>query len=93
MARETTHLWALIQQWLDQLPYPPSQARLAKRLELRSRNTVSEWKYGESKPTPENLDRLADEMAPVMGPDIWERLLHAVNLDQGYGRQRDRGTG
>lgn len=84
MARPTTHLWGEIQAWLDVLPYAPSQAKLAKRIGLNSRNTISEWKYGDSRPTPENLRALADEMAPVIGPDAYARLLAAVARDQGY---------
>lgn len=79
----TTHLWAVIQEWLDQLPYPPSQRRIAARLEV-SPNAVSEWKWGQSRPTPENLQRLADEMEAVAGRDVYARLLDALNKDRGY---------
>lgn len=79
----TTHLWAEVQAWLDVLPYPPSQSKLARRLGVTP-NAVSEWKHGDSKPKPENLQALADEMAPVAGPDIYTRLLAALNRDQGY---------
>lgn len=78
-----THLWDEIQAWLDVLPYPPSQARLAKRLGL-SRSAVSDWKQGKSRPTPEHLRRLAHEMEPVSGPDIYDRLVLAVTRDLGY---------
>jgi transcriptional regulator with XRE-family HTH domain len=78
-----THLWEVIQAWLDVLPYPPSQARLGKRLGL-SRSAVSDWKQGKSRPTPEHLRRLAVEMEPVAGPDIYQRLVDAVVRDLGY---------
>lgn len=81
--REISNLWRVVQDWLDVLPYPPNQSRLASRLGV-TRNALTEWKYGTSKPRPEHLDALANEMAPVAGPDVYDRLLEAVNLDQGY---------
>jgi transcriptional regulator with XRE-family HTH domain len=89
MGQSTTHLWAEIQAWLDVLPYPPSQARLAKKLGLKSRSGVSDWKFGKARPTPEHLRALADEMEPVAGRDIYDRLYEAVMRDIGY-EPRDR---
>lgn len=80
---QTTHLWAEIQAWFDVLYEPPSQRKLASNIGVKP-NAISEWKLGQSKPTPEHLDRLADEMRPVMGPDIDARLQAAVMRDQGY---------
>lgn len=90
MGQTTTHLWAVIQEWLDQIPYPPSQARLSKKLGLKSRSGVTDWKFGKTRPTPAHLEALAEEMAPVAGPDIYDRLLEAVNRDQGYRPRRRR---
>lgn len=89
---ETSHLWAVIQEWLDLLPYPPSQSKLAKRLGLQ-RNAVSEWKYGTTRPTPDHLRALADEMTPVAGPDVYDRLLVALNRDLGYEPRSDKAVG
>lgn len=82
-AEQTTHLWAVIQEWLDHLPYPPSQNRLAERIGVEG-TAVSQWKWGQSRPTPKNLRALADEMQAVAGVDVYDRLLAAVNLDMGY---------
>jgi transcriptional regulator with XRE-family HTH domain len=84
---ETSHLWAVIESWLDVLPWPPTQSQLAKKLGV-SRQAVTEWKYGLSVPKPEHLRALADEMAAVAGPDVYDRLLDAVNLDQGFEPRR-----
>lgn len=94
-SRATTHLWGVIQAWLDELPYPPRQALLAKRLGV-VRQTITDWKYGDAIPTWEHLEVLADEMSPVAGPDIHERLWAAVNRDRGYkprGRAMHKGSG
>lgn len=82
-AEATTQLWAVVQAWLDVLPYPPSQNKLAKRVGVAG-TAVSQWKYGQSRPTPENLRALADEMQAVAGTDVYDRLLAALNLDMGY---------
>jgi transcriptional regulator with XRE-family HTH domain len=86
---ETSHLWAVIQAWLDVLPWPPKQAQLAKRLGV-SRQSVTDWKFGTSVPTPEHLKALAEEMAPVAGPDVYDRLLEAMNRDQGFEPRHQR---
>lgn len=80
---EISNLWQEVQEWIDKLPYPPSQAKLARRLGVGN-STVHDWKYGVSSPGPEALRKLADEMIPVEGRDIAARLLEAVNKDQGY---------
>lgn len=90
---ETTYLWHEIQAWLDVLPYPPTQAKLAKRLGLKSRSGVTDWKFGKTRPTPEHLRALANEMEPVAGRDIYARLLIAVNRDMGYEPPGQRSTG
>lgn len=72
------HLWAIVQEWMDSMPYPPSQRRLAYRLDV-SPTTVTGWKYGESFPSVANLKALAAEIGVP-----YERLLDAVLIDQGY---------
>jgi transcriptional regulator with XRE-family HTH domain len=80
---EVSHLWAVVQEWLELLPYPPNQSKLAQRLGV-SRSAVSEWKRGGSSPGATHLRALAKEMQTVFGPDAYPRLLEAVNQDQGY---------
>lgn len=84
MARKTTHLWAIVEEWLDSLDWAPSQAKLAERIGLKSRTVITDWKYGASRPTPEHLKDLAREMELTAGPDIYDRLVAAVVLDLGY---------
>jgi transcriptional regulator with XRE-family HTH domain len=86
---EITGLWRVIQEWMDQLPYPPSQRKLAARINVKSPQTISDWKYGVSRPSPEDLRSLADEMEAVAGRDIYQRLLAAVNADMGYQTRRN----
>lgn len=82
-SEQTTQVWAVVQAWLDVLPYPPSQNKLAKRLGVQG-TAISQWKWGQSRPTPEHLRALADEMEPVAGGDVYQRLLAALNRDLGY---------
>ncbi len=76
-------LWALIQEWMDSIPYPPSQRKLAARIEV-SPSAVSDWKYGDGFPDPAALRRLAAEIGVP-----YERVLDAVLKDRGY---RDKPT-
>ena len=76
--RKPGHLWALIQEWMDSMPYPPSQRQLARRLEV-SASAVSDWKYGEGFPAPAHLRDLAAELGVP-----YERVLDAVLRDRGY---------
>jgi len=80
---EVSHLWAVVQEWLELLPYPPNQSKIAQRLGV-SRSAVSDWKKGVSSPGATHLQALATEMQSAFGPDAYARLLHAVNQDQGY---------
>jgi transcriptional regulator with XRE-family HTH domain len=82
-------LWALVQEWMDSIPYPPSQRKLAARLGV-SPSAVSDWKYGEGFPDPDSLHRLAAEIGVP-----YERVLDAVLKDRGYRedkREERRGT-
>lgn len=71
-------LWHLVQQWMDSIPYPPSQSRLAARLEV-SRSTLTDWKYRRGFPSPDNLKALAREIGVP-----YERVLDAALMDRGY---------
>lgn len=88
---ETSHVWAVIQEWRDQLPWPPNQAQLAKRLGIK-RQSITDWKFGTSHPAPDHLRALADEMTAVAGPDVYDRLIDAVNRDRGYDPGHSRGA-
>lgn len=71
-------LWALIQEWMDSIPYPPSQRRFAARIEV-SPSALSDWKYRRGFPGPAALRRLASEIGVP-----YERALNAVLTDRGY---------
>lgn len=87
---EVTHLWRVIQEWLDAQRFPPSQSRLGESMGV-TRSTISDWKLGNAKPTPEHLHRLADLLAPTLGPMVYNRLLEALLTDMGYTRERASG--
>lgn len=87
MTQETSQLWGVIADWMKDIPYPPTQAKFAKRVGVTG-NAVSDWKYGHSRPTPENLERIAEELEPVVGPTVRKLLLDAVNRDLGYNPER-----
>lgn len=81
MPKETSRpgaLWELIQSWMDSMPYPPSQRKLAGRVGI-SASAMSDWKYGRGLPDPEDLRRLAAEIGTP-----YERVLDAVLIDRGY---------
>lgn len=75
---QTGQLWRLVREWMDSIAYPPSQSRLAQRLEV-SRSTLTDWKYGRGFPSPENLRALAREIGVP-----YERVLDAALRDRGY---------
>lgn len=87
--RRPGYLWAIVQEWMDAIPYPPSQRKLAGRINV-SPSALSDWKYGDGFPDPDALERLAAELGVP-----YERVLDAVLRDRGY-RQgpptRERGT-
>lgn len=81
MNDETTRpgaLWALIQQWMDGLAYPPSARRLADRLGVSS-SALNNWKYRRGFPTRAHIEAIADEIGVS-----YDRVLEAVLIDQGY---------
>ena len=73
-----TRLWKLIQQWRDAQFFPVSQAQLADKLGV-TRSAVSQWKLGQSRPTPANLRDLA-RLTRIP----YEDLRIAVVEDLGY---------
>ena len=80
--RRTSEVWGLIQAWMDSMPYPPSQRKLAERIGV-SPGLISDWKYGESMPSPDLVKALADEIGVR-----YERVLDAFLADHGYLLQR-----
>lgn len=81
---EPGQLWALIQQWMDSMPYPPSQNRLAMRIKVSS-SALNDWKYGRGFPKPHNIERLAEEIGVSK-----DRVLDAVLIDRGYREHKPR---
>jgi transcriptional regulator with XRE-family HTH domain len=80
---EVSHVWRIVQEWRDLQRFPPSQSRLAAAVGV-SRSAVSDWKSGKTRPTPDNIDRLAQLMEPTLGKDVQLRLAVAVICDMGY---------
>lgn len=79
-------LWAVVQEWLDSMPYPPSERQIARRVGV-SASALGNWKRGEAFPSPANLRALAAEIGAP-----YERLLNGVLIDQGYRTAPDSGS-
>lgn len=80
MSRQTGELWALVQAWMDSMPYGASERQLANRIDI-PKSTLSTWKYREGWPHPDALRRLAAEIGVP-----YEKVLDAVLKDRGYRR-------
>lgn len=78
MAKKAGYLWAVIQEWLDAQPYPPSQRKLAARIDV-GHSTITDWKYARTLPAVDDLKALAVELAVP-----YERVLNAALIDHGY---------
>jgi transcriptional regulator with XRE-family HTH domain len=76
--RQTGQVWALIQGWMDAMHYPPSQRKLAERLDV-SPSTITDWKYRVSFPKADVIEALAAELGMR-----YERVLDAFLADHGY---------
>lgn len=87
MTKRTGYLWAVIQDWLDTQPFPPSQNKLAARLEV-SASALGDYKYATHMPSPEFLERLAELMRVH-----YEVVLDATLKDHGYRRPDSEGGG
>lgn len=75
---EQTSLWRLIEQWRTSQRFNVSQAALAKDIGV-SRSVISQWKYGESRPTPANMRALQSATGLR-----YRDLLDAMLQDLGY---------
>lgn len=73
-----THLWDLIERWMDGRLVRTNQSQIAEAVNV-SRSAVSQWKSGEARPKPANLRRLAQ----VTGQP-YALFLEAVVRDMGY---------
>lgn len=72
-----THVYGVLQRWIDAQKIPPTQAQMARLLGV-SRGTITNWKTG-TVPKPAQVDRIVERT------DIGKQeLLTAVLQDQGY---------
>jgi len=80
--QQTSEVWALIELWMSTLDWPPSQRKMADRLEV-DKSTITDWKYGRGPlPPREVMERLA-----LMIRLPYRYVLDAFMADHGY---RDR---
>lgn len=75
---EQTQLWTLVESWRRQQRFNVTQSALAKDIGV-ARGAISQWKYGESRPTPENMRRLQSATGIR-----YRDLLDAMLTDMGY---------
>ena len=75
---EQTELWRLVEAWRRRQRFNVSQAALAKDIGV-ARGAISQWKYGETRPTPANL-RALQSATGIRYRD----LLDAMLTDMGY---------
>lgn len=73
-----TEVWKVIQRWIDAQWNKPTQTQLAERLGV-SRQAVSQWRTGQSRPRPEHLRGIADATR-IPYRDLTDALL----ADLGY---------
>lgn len=88
----SSHVWQIVEDWLEVVPFPPSQSKIAEHLGV-SRSAVSDWKSGKTRPSPANLRALAQMMQPQMGPGVKQRLSMALLADMGYDPVDETTTG
>lgn len=72
------HVWGLVQRWMDGQVIRVNQSQLADALGV-SRQIVSAWKAGESRPSPASLRRIANVTRIP-----YAELTAALLLDMGY---------
>ena len=78
MSESTSHLWKVIQSWLDGQMLRTNQSQLADAIGV-PRQSLSQWKKGQARPAPENLRALRR----VTRID-WNLLTDALLRDMGY---------
>lgn len=72
------HVWQLVQRWMDGQVIRVNQSQLADALGV-GRQTITQWKRGETRPSPVNLRRL-HEVTRIPYSDLTAALLR----DMGY---------
>lgn len=80
---DTSHVWSLIQVWLDAQPFNVSQRQLAKKIGV-SPTMLTYWKTSKGSPNPDDLNTLA-EVTQIPK----SALIRAMLLDQGYVADED----
>lgn len=79
MMAETSRVWELVDIWMSTLEWPPSQRKMAERLEV-DKSAITDWKYGRGPlPSREVMERLA-----VMIRMPYRLVLDAFMADHGY---------
>lgn len=73
-----THVWRLVDQWRAQQRFPVTQAALARDIGV-NRTALSQWKLGQTRPTPDNL-RALQSATGIRYRDLTDALLR----DMGY---------
>lgn len=76
--KRTTQIWRLIQQYMDGQVVEVKQAAIANAIGV-GRSTLSQWKFGQTRPTPANLRKL-HEVTRIP----YQTFLDALLVDMGY---------
>lgn len=84
---EQTQLWRLVESWRRQQRFNVTQSALAKDIGV-ARGAISQWKYGETRPTPDNMRRLQSATGLR-----YRDLLDAMLQDMGYLPKEDASDG
>lgn len=74
----TTQVWRIVQEWMDGQLVSVTQSKVADAIGVQ-RSALSQWKYGQARPTPANLRRV-HEITRVPYRDLLDALL----ADMGY---------
>lgn len=78
MTKAPTELWRAVDRWRMSQTFPPNQSALAKHIGV-GRSTVSQWKNGDSRPSPDHM-RAIQSATGIRYRD----LLDAMLADMGY---------
>lgn len=83
------HVWQLIQRWMDGQVIRVNQSQLASAIGV-GRQTITQWKRGETRPSPDNLRRLS-EVTRIPYSDLTDALLRDLGyvIDREAGEDRD----
>lgn len=84
---EQTQLWRLVESWRRHQRFNVTQSALAKDIGV-ARGAISQWKYGETRPTPDHMRRLQSATGLR-----YRDLLDAMLQDMGYLPKEDASDG